>query len=216
MLVCNLFIVIRDSVNEVNTFFYILAHIKDIAAEEWYKINDENVEKLKGKGLNLCTEDEFKLNGSKVTKAPKIQKGMLQTNNAYMLVYMHISMVKKLKTESYNWELSPRLTHLVDARNNNFENAILNIKSNREYTEDKDKVFVEQMLSLITELNSVPEKEEEREAISLHWLNYWYKITPNQSVKQICNNAILCKHNLLDPDKVHEAKYIGTELVSTN
>lgn len=179
-------------------------------------MNDENVEKLKGKGLNLCTEDEFKLNGSKVTtKAPKIQKGMLQTNNAYMLVYMHTSMVTKLKTESYNWELSPRLTQLVDARNNNFENAILDIKSNREYVEDKDKVFVEQMLNLITEMNTVPIREE-REAISLQWLNYWFKITPNQSVKEISNRAILCKHNLLDPDKVHEAKYIGIDLVCMN
>lgn len=195
-------------------YFCFLAHIKDIAAEEWYKINDENVEKLKGKGLNLCTEDEFKLNGSKVTKAPKIQKGMLQTNNAYMLVYMHTSMVTKLKTESYNWELSPRLIHLVDARNNNFENAILNIKTNREYVEDKDKLFVEQMLNLITEMNSIPVEEEEKEAISLQWLSYWFKITPDQNVKEINNGAILCKHDLLDPDKVHEAKYIGIKLVS--
>lgn len=161
----------------------------------------------------MCTEDEFKLNGSKVTKAPKIQKGMLQTNNAYMLVYMHTSMVTKLKTESFDWKLSPRLTFLVDARNSNFENAILNIKSNREYVEDKDKVFVEQMLNLITEMNSIPAKEEDKEAISLQWLNYWFKITPNQSVKEINNCAILCKHGILDPDKVHEAKYIGTELV---
>lgn len=171
------------------------------------------MEKLKGKGLNLCTEDEFKLNGSKVTKAPKIQKGMLQTNDAYMLVYMHTSMVTKLKTESYNWELSPRLTDLVDARNISFENTILNIKSNREYVEDKDKVFVEKMLYLINEMNSTPVNDEEREAISLQWLNNWYKITPNQSVKEIDNLALLCKHNLLDPDKVHEAKYIGTNVV---
>lgn len=164
----------------------------------------------------MCTEDEFKLNGSKVTKAPKIQKGMLQTNNAYMLVYMHDAMITKLKTESSNWELSPRLIHLVEARNNNFENTILNIKSNREYVEDKDKVFVEQMLNLITEMNSVSVKEKNKEAISLQWLNYWFKITPNQNVKEISNCAILCKHNLLDPDKVHEAKYIGTELVSLN
>lgn len=174
------------------------------------------MEKLKGKGLNLCTEDEFKLNGSKVTKAPKIQKGMLQTNNAYMLVYMHTSMVTKLKTESFNWELSPRLTHLVDARNNNFENTILNIKSNREYVEDKDKEFVDQMLSLINEMNSTNVKDNEKEAISLQWLNYWFKITPNQTVKEIDNQVILCKHGLLDPDKVHESKYIGIELVSIN
>jgi len=162
----------------------------------------------------LCTEDEFKLNGTKVTKAPKVQKGMLQTNNAYMLVYMHTSMVTKLKTELYNWELSPRLAHLVDARNENFENAILNIKSNRMFVEDKDKLIVEQMLNLITEMNSTSNEEEEREAISLHWLSYWFKITPNQSVKEINNSTILCKHDLFDPDKVHEAKYIGTKLVS--
>ncbi|XP_050532812.1 ubiquitin carboxyl-terminal hydrolase 48-like isoform X2 [Daktulosphaira vitifoliae] len=191
---------------------HYIAHINDIAAEEWYKINDENVEKLKGKGLNLCTEDEFRVNGSKLVKVPKIQKGMLQTNNAYMLVYMHTSMIKKLKTESYNWQLSPRLAHLVDTHNNNFENTILNIKSNREYVEDKDKEFVEQMLSLITEMNMVSVKEDEMEAISLQWLSYWFKITPNQNVKEVNNQAVLCKHNLFDPDKVHEAKYIGTEL----
>lgn len=198
------------------SLFYLSAHIKDIAAEEWYKINDENVEKLKGKGLNLCTEDEFKVNGSKVIKLPKIQKGMLQTNNAYMLVYMHTTMVIKLKTESFNWKISPRLSYLVNARNSSFENTILNIKTNREYVEDKDKVFVEQMLSLISEMNSVPLKEEEREAISLQWLTYWFKITPNQNVKEISNRSILCKHDLLDPDKMHETKYIRSELVSTH
>jgi len=167
-------------------------------------MNDENVEKLKGKGLNLCTEDEFKLNA------------LFKTNNAYMLVYMHTSIVTKLKTESYNWQLSPRLTQLVDIRNSNFENTILNIKSNREFVEDKDKVFVEQMLNLITEMNTLSGKEDEREAISLQWLNYWFKITPNQNVKAINNRAILCKHDLLDPDKVHEAKYIGIDLVCMN
>lgn len=164
----------------------------------------------------MCTEDEFKVNGSKVVKVPKIQKGMLQTNNAYMLVYMHTSMVTRLKTESYNWKLSPRLSYLVDSRNNVFENTILNIKTNREYVEDKDKVFVEQMLNLISEMHSAALKEEEREAISLQWLNYWFKITPNQNVKEISNRAILCKHGLLDPDKMHETKYIRTELVRTN
>lgn len=161
----------------------------------------------------MCTEDEFKLNGTKVTKAPKVQKGMLQTNNAYMLVYMHTNMVTKLKTESYNWELSPRLTHLVDARNSSFENTILSIKSNREFVEDKDKLFVEKILNLITEMNSTPD-EEEREAISLNWLTYWFKLTPDQSVEEINNSEMLCKHNLFNPDKVHEAKYIGTKLVS--
>lgn len=171
------------------------------------------MEKLKGKGLNLCAEDEFKPNGSKVTKVPKIQKGMLQTNNAYMLVYMHNSMVTKLKNESYDWKLSPQLTQLVESRNSSFENTILNIKSNREYVEDKDKVFVEQMLNLITELNTVSLKEDEMEAISLQWLNNWFKIKPNQNVKEIDNRTILCKHDLIDPDKVHEAKYIGSNLV---
>ncbi|KAE9524240.1 hypothetical protein AGLY_015279 [Aphis glycines] len=48
--------------------------------------------------------------------------------------------------------------------------------------------------------------------ISLHWLKYLIKVNPNKIVKKIDNNAILCKHNLLNPDKVSSVKYIGSDL----
>lgn len=37
-------------------------------------------------------------------------------------------------------------------------------------------------------------------------------MNPNETVKKIDNNAILCKHKLLDPDKVSSVKYIVSDL----
>jgi len=90
---------------------------------------------------------------------------------------------------------------LVNTCNKHFENKILEGK--------QDKIFEQQILSLINKVknNCV---NEDGDMISLQWLKYFMKVNPNESVKKIDNNAILCKHNLMDPEKVSSVKYIGS------
>jgi len=196
----NLYAVLIHKGSSANCGHYV-AQIKINTTKQWYQFNDDKVEKLIVKGLNLCTDEDSKK--FKQMKNIKSFDDEFRSDNAYMLVYMKNTKAN-LNTDSTTCELSPRLTQLVNLSNNNFENKILESKQGR--------VFVEQMLHLINEIKQNEIKENEGDIISLQWLKYWLKLNPNETVEKINNNPILCKHNLVDPDKVHEAKYIGSDL----
>uniref|UniRef100_A0A2H8TGV1 Ubiquitin carboxyl-terminal hydrolase 48 n=1 Tax=Melanaphis sacchari TaxID=742174 RepID=A0A2H8TGV1_9HEMI len=169
--------------------------------KKWYQFNDDQVDKLTIKGFNLYTDEELKK--SKSMKNIKNHNGEFQSTDAYMLVYMKDIKAEILKTKSIPRKLLPRLTQLVNTCDNNFENKILDC--------ERGKVFVEQMLNLINEIKSSCIKGD-GDIISLQWLKYLFKVNPNEHVKAIDNNTILCKHNLLDPEKIYEVKYIGSDL----
>ncbi|XP_026819336.1 ubiquitin carboxyl-terminal hydrolase 48-like [Rhopalosiphum maidis] len=196
----NLYAVLIHKGSSANCGHYV-AQIKENTTQQWYQFNDDQVDKLTIKGLNLCTNDELKkFKSMKNIKNPNKE---FQSTDAYMLVYIKDLQAKKTKTKSIVCKLSPRLTQLVNTCNHNFENKILDC--------NRSKIFVEQMLNLINEIKN-GYKNENFDIISLEWLKYLLKVNPNEIVKKIDNNTILCKHNLLDPDKVHQAKYIGSDL----
>jgi ubiquitin carboxyl-terminal hydrolase 48 len=66
---------------------HYIAHIKDRASGTWYKFNDEDVQHLSGKSLQLGAEEELISGKDKDKKTPKVPKGFHETKNAYMLVY---------------------------------------------------------------------------------------------------------------------------------
>ncbi|XP_022171451.1 ubiquitin carboxyl-terminal hydrolase 48-like [Myzus persicae] len=196
----NLYAVLIHKGSSANCGHYV-AQIKDNTTKQWYQFNDDKVDKLIVKGLNLCTEEDSKK--LKQIKNIKSFDNEIQSDNAYMLVYMK-NTKPNLNTNSITCKLSPRLTRLVNLSNNDFENKISESK--------QGKVFVEQMLHLINEIKQNEIKENKGDIISLQWLKYWLKLNPNETAEKINNDPILCKHNLVDPDKVHEAKYIGSDL----
>jgi len=63
---------------------HYVAHIKSKDNQAWYKFNDEEVEKIKGRNLQLGSEDDLE---TKKQKMPKTPKGHHASKNAYMLVY---------------------------------------------------------------------------------------------------------------------------------
>ncbi|CAH1732352.1 unnamed protein product [Aphis gossypii] len=196
----NLYAVLIHKGSSANCGHYV-AQIKDNATKQWYQFNDDKVEKLTIKGFNLCTDDE--LNKFKSMKNIKNPKEELQSTDAYMLVYLKDIKTKNQKTKSISCNLSPRLTQLVNTCNTNFENKILE--------GEQGKIFEQQILSLMNDIknNCV---NEVGDIISVQWLKYLMKVNPNETVKKIDNYAILCKHNLLDPEKVSSVKYIGSDL----
>ena len=64
---------------------HYVAHIKGKDNQAWYKFNDEEVERIKGRNLQLGSEDE--ITDSKQKKSPRTPKGHHSSRNAYMLVY---------------------------------------------------------------------------------------------------------------------------------
>lgn len=63
---------------------HYVAHIKGKDSQAWYKFNDEEVEKIKGRNLQLGSEEDLEQKKQKVTRTPK---GHHASKNAYMLVY---------------------------------------------------------------------------------------------------------------------------------
>lgn len=63
---------------------HYVAHIKGKDSQAWYKFNDEEVEKIKGRNLQLGSEEDLELKKQKTTRTPK---GHHSSKNAYMLVY---------------------------------------------------------------------------------------------------------------------------------
>lgn len=64
---------------------HYIAHIKGKDNQAWYKFNDEEVERIKGRNLQLGSEEE--LTDSKQKKMQRTPKGFHSSRNAYMLVY---------------------------------------------------------------------------------------------------------------------------------
>ena len=63
---------------------HYVAHIRDRDSQGWYKFNDEEIERIKGKSLQLGNEEDLEAKQKKVTRTPK---GFVSSRNAYMLVY---------------------------------------------------------------------------------------------------------------------------------
>lgn len=63
---------------------HYVAHIKGKDSQTWYKFNDEEVEQIQGRNLQLGSEEELDGKKQKGTRTPK---GHHSSKNAYMLVY---------------------------------------------------------------------------------------------------------------------------------
>uniref|UniRef100_A0A674KFZ2 Ubiquitin carboxyl-terminal hydrolase 48 n=1 Tax=Terrapene triunguis TaxID=2587831 RepID=A0A674KFZ2_9SAUR len=77
---------------------HYIAHVKDPQTGEWYKFNDEDIEKMEGKKLQLGIEEDLEPSKSQ-TRKPKCGKGTHCSRNAYMLVYRLQTREKSLTAE---------------------------------------------------------------------------------------------------------------------
>ncbi|KAL4227011.1 CDC5 cell division cycle 5-like protein [Mactra antiquata] len=82
---------------------HYVAHIKGNDSQNWYKFNDEDIEKIKGKNLQLGSEED--LDGKK-QKGSRVPKGHHSSKNAYMLVYTRRTAVEDLKNTGTEVEMS--------------------------------------------------------------------------------------------------------------
>jgi len=199
--VYNLYGVIIHKGKSANVGHFV-THIKDLKTEQWYEMNDENVKLLNTNNSNFHNRSIFKELAS--IKLFNIQTNEYKTNNAYMLVYIRASIVMKLKTESSNFTLSPRLTELIKAQNSHYEDRLL-------YEIDciKSAKFISK---LIEEIKCNKVKKDEGDAISYTWLVSLAGTKPPEEVFEINNTSMVCPHNKLNPNALHITKYIGTEL----
>ncbi|KAJ0023448.1 hypothetical protein NQD34_003347 [Periophthalmus magnuspinnatus] len=185
---------------------HYIAHVKDPCTGDWYKFNDEEIEKMEGKKLHLGTEEDIAETAKSQTKKPKCSKGYHCSRNAYMLVY-RLQEQGSLDSTKLSIEVPAFLKRLVDRDNQKFEEWCVEMSDMRKQSVDKGKAKHEEVKELYELL---PAKDgDPYEFISLEWLKKW--LDDSTATKEIDNSSFLCSHGKLHPDKVGDCKRISVQ-----
>ncbi|XP_040279587.1 ubiquitin carboxyl-terminal hydrolase 48 isoform X1 [Bufo bufo] len=180
---------------------HYIAHVKDPQTSEWYKFNDEEIEKMEGKKLQLGIEEELAEPSKAATRKPKCAKGIHCSRNAYMLVYR----LKVEKMPEVECEVPVFLQKLVELDNCKFEEWCVEMSEMRRESVDKGKAKHEEVKELYQRLPAGADNAYE--FIPLEWLQKW--LDESTPAKPIDNSKYLCTHGKLHPDKISLVKRIS-------
>ncbi|XP_027135392.1 ubiquitin carboxyl-terminal hydrolase 48 [Larimichthys crocea] len=185
---------------------HYIAHVKDARTGDWYKFNDEEIEKMEGKKLQLGIEEDIAETVKSQTRKPKCSKGYHCSRNAYMLVYK-VQEEESSDSSRTNVEVPAFLQRLVDQDNHKFEEWCSEMADMRKQSVDKGKAKHEEVKELYELL---PARDgEPYEFIPLEWLKKW--LDDSTATKEIDNSLFLCSHGKLHPDKVAESKRVSLQ-----
>ncbi|XP_067243976.1 ubiquitin carboxyl-terminal hydrolase 48 isoform X1 [Chanodichthys erythropterus] len=182
---------------------HYIAHVRDAHTNDWYKFNDEEIEKMEGKKLQLGVEEDIAETGKSQTRKPKCSKGYHCSRNAYMLVYKQ--QTEEIDQTESNVEVPVFLQKLVDQDNKKFEEWCNEMADMRKQSVDKGKAKHEEVKELYELLPA--EDGQSYEFVPLEWLKKW--LDDSTAIKEIDNSQFLCSHGKLHPDKIGEAKRIS-------
>ncbi|KAM4651925.1 LOW QUALITY PROTEIN: ubiquitin carboxyl-terminal hydrolase 48 [Discoglossus pictus] len=180
---------------------HYIAHVKDPQTGEWYKFNDEEIEKMEGKKLQLGIEEDLAEPSKAVTRKPKCAKGIHCSRNAYMLVYR----LKMEEKQEVLFEVPAFLHKLVELDNCKFEEWCVEMSEMRKESVDKGKAKHEEVKELYQRLPAGADNLYE--FVPLEWLQKW--LDESTPTKPIDNSKCLCVHGKLHPDKVSLMKRIS-------
>uniref|UniRef100_A0A3Q3G0C9 Ubiquitin carboxyl-terminal hydrolase 48 n=1 Tax=Labrus bergylta TaxID=56723 RepID=A0A3Q3G0C9_9LABR len=185
---------------------HYIAHVKDARTGDWYKFNDEEIEKMEGKKLQLGIEEDIAETVKSQTRKPKCSKGYHCSRNAYMLVYK-IQEEESSETPRTNVEVPTFLQRLVDQDNRKFDEWCNEMADMRKQSVDKGKAKHEEVKELYELL---PARDgEPYEFIPLDWLKKW--LDDSTATKEIDTTLFLCSHGKLHPDKVGDTKRVSMQ-----
>uniref|UniRef100_UPI0037E73434 ubiquitin carboxyl-terminal hydrolase 48 isoform X2 n=1 Tax=Semicossyphus pulcher TaxID=241346 RepID=UPI0037E73434 len=185
---------------------HYIAHVKDARTGDWYKFNDEEIEKMEGKKLQLGIEEDIAETVKSQTRKPKCSKGYHCSRNAYMLVYK-VQEEESSDTPTTNVEVPTFLQRLVDQDNRKFEEWCSEMADMRKQSVDKGKAKHEEVKELYELL---PARDgEPYEFIPLDWLKKW--LDDSTATKEIDTTFFLCSHGKLHPDKVGDSKRVSLQ-----
>ncbi|KAH1175714.1 hypothetical protein KIL84_022239 [Mauremys mutica] len=179
---------------------HYIAHVKDPQTGEWYKFNDEDIEKMEGKKLQLGIEEDLAEPSKSQTRKPKCGKGTHCSRNAYMLVYR-----LQTREKSLTAEVPTFLQELVERDNCKFEEWCNEMADMRKQSVVRGKIKHEEVKELYQRLPA--EAGCPYEFVSLEWLQKW--LDESAPPKPIDNTACLCSHGKLHPDKISIMKRIS-------
>lgn len=185
---------------------HYIAHVKDALTGDWYKFNDEEIEKMEGKKLQLGIEEDIAETGKTQSRKPKCSKGYHCSRNAYMLVYK-VQEEERSDSSRANVQVPSFLQKLVDQDNHKFEEWCLEMANMRKQSVDKGRAKHEEVKELY---DLLPAKDgEPYEFIPLDWLKKW--LDDSTATKEIDSSIFLCCHGKLHPDKMGEIKRVSVQ-----
>uniref|UniRef100_M4AWU6 Ubiquitin carboxyl-terminal hydrolase 48 n=1 Tax=Xiphophorus maculatus TaxID=8083 RepID=M4AWU6_XIPMA len=184
---------------------HYIAHVKDALTGDWYKFNDEEIEKMEGKKLQLGIEEDIAETGKTQSRKPKCSKGYHCSRNAYMLVYK-VQEDESSNPSRTNVEVPSFLQKLVDQDNHKFEEWCMEMAHMRKQSVDKGRAKHEEVKELY---DLLPAKDELYEFLPLEWLKKW--LDDSTATKEIDNSIFLCSHGKLHPDNMGEIKRVSLE-----
>uniref|UniRef100_A0A8C2GX29 Ubiquitin carboxyl-terminal hydrolase 48 n=1 Tax=Cyprinus carpio TaxID=7962 RepID=A0A8C2GX29_CYPCA len=179
---------------------HYIAHVRDAHTNDWYKFNDEEIEKMEGKKLQLGIEEDIAETAKSQTRKPKCSKGYHCSRNAYMLVRVIFFPFIIQYFLSF-------LQKLVDQDNKKFEEWCNEMADMRKQSVDKGKAKHEEVKELYELLPA--EDGQSYEFVPLECLKKW--LDDSTAIKEIDNSQFLCSHGKLHPDNIAEVKRISSK-----
>uniref|UniRef100_A0A671T9T3 Ubiquitin carboxyl-terminal hydrolase 48 n=1 Tax=Sinocyclocheilus anshuiensis TaxID=1608454 RepID=A0A671T9T3_9TELE len=177
---------------------HYIAHVRDAHTNDWYKFNDEEIEKMEGKKLQLGIEEDIAETAKSQTRKPKCSKGYHCSRNAYMLVYKR--QMEEIDQTETNVEVPAFLQKLVDQDNKKFEEWCNEMADMRKQSVDKGKAKHEEVKELYELLPA--EDGQSYEFVPLEWLKKW--LDDSTAIKEIDNKS----RNIILRNIIHDLPYL--------
>ncbi|RUS87343.1 hypothetical protein EGW08_004885, partial [Elysia chlorotica] len=193
---------------------HYIAHIREQEIGSWYKFNDEEIEKMNNRKLELGKEED-NLEGGSSEKAPKVSKGYHSSRNAYMLVYRRKNQEGRLSLYS---DLPAAVRGYVDNDNQEFENYV----SEQLHVQVSDRDFFNQCnrpsYKVLLIICYFVKFQYNRNLpiimtwVTTQWLSNW--LSSPSSWEKVTNKIFKCPHGKLRADDVVKMKCISKEGVN--
>lgn len=199
--------------SSANSGHYV-AHIKDRTLGSWYLFNDDGVCKMRGRQLQLNTDEENPMrpqgtSSGDGSEPKRLAKGTHDSTGAYMLVYQRHGHAQSFPADQDPfWMLPKHLQDALDADNTVFEQWVAEMDAMRADKVTAGRAQQDEVRSLYKQLPII--EGEPVDWIATDWLMKWLAQDKEQ-VPPVDNSAALCPHSLLDPQHVGKVKCISSQ-----
>jgi ubiquitin carboxyl-terminal hydrolase 48 len=202
---------------------HYIAHIKDRITKDWYKFNDDCVERI-GPQLQVSTDGEsisiveerteyVKFNDPASGKVIKMESKSLKSKTAYMLVYQaHDNEALTYPSDhSEKWALPDHLQCSVAEENSKSDEMFESLQIAREVDQQVMEARRDQIRKIYDKL-VCREPTDKFEFIDKNWLQNWLtNSSTSAKFPPIDNSNLLCVHDKLDFRKLDQVKCVRTE-----
>lgn len=202
---------------------HYIAHIKDRITKDWYKFNDDSVERI-GPQLQVSSDGEnitivedkteiVKVADPKTNRVTKYESKSLKSKTAYMLVYQaqDNEALTYPSDNSDEWILPDHLQTAVLEENSRSDELFESLQIAKEV----DQQFIQARKNQIKEIYDkliCRDPSDEFEFIDKSWLQNWLtNSSSNAKFAPIDNQNLLCTHDKLDFRKLDSVKCVRSE-----